>query len=81
MPQKPVTAKLRGSWKGTASVPLSDNSQIALLADGRVACVIESYEDRVHCVDREGVVVGSFGRKGEGPGGAGGEATVVRAPT
>lgn len=63
---------------GTASVPLSDNNQVALLADGRVACVIESYEDRVHCLDREGVVVGSFGRKGEGPGEFGGAAALVR---
>ena len=48
---------------GTASVPFSDNNEVALLVDGRVACVIESYDQRVHCVDREGVVVGSFGRK------------------
>ena len=63
---------------GTASVPLSDNSEVALLADGRVACVIESYEDRVHCVDREGGRVGSFGRAGDGPGEFGGAAALVR---
>lgn len=63
---------------GTASVPLSDNNEVALLADGRVACVIESYEKRVHCVDREGGGVGSFGRAGEGPGEFGGAAALVR---
>ena len=52
--------------------------EVALLADGRVACVIESYEERVHCVDREGVGVGSFGRKGEGPGEFGGASALVR---
>ena len=63
---------------GTAGVPLSDNNQVAVLADGRVACVIESYDQRVHCLDREGVVVGSFGREGEGPGEFGGAASLVR---
>lgn len=63
---------------GTASVPLSDNNEIAVLADGRVACVIESYDQRVHCLDREGVAVGSFGREGEGPGEFGGAASLVR---
>lgn len=63
---------------GTASVPLSENNEVAVLADGRVACVIESYEDRVHCVDREGGSVGSFGRGGEGPGEFGGAAALVR---
>ena len=36
-------------------MPLSDNNEVAVLAGGRVACVIESYDERVHCVDREGV--------------------------
>ena len=63
---------------GTASVPLSDNNEVVLLADGRVACVTESYDDRVHCVDLEGVVVGSFGREGRGPGEFGGAASLVR---
>ena len=63
---------------GTANVPLSDNNQVALLADGRVACVIESYAERVHCVDSEGAVVGVFGQQGEGPGEFGGAAELVR---
>ncbi len=52
----------------TADVPLSESNQVALLADERVACVVDSYESRVRCVDTEGGVVGVFGRAGEGPG-------------
>ncbi|MDE2653905.1 MAG: hypothetical protein OXI71_08830 [Gemmatimonadota bacterium] len=53
---------------GTAALPLSESHQVALLADERVACVVDSYETRVRCVDPEGAVVGVFGRVGEGPG-------------
>ncbi|MYA63250.1 MAG: hypothetical protein F4139_08095 [Gemmatimonadetes bacterium] len=56
----------------TTDVPLSQSDQVALLADERVACVVDSYETRVHCVDAEGAVVGVFGRAGEGPGEFGG---------
>ncbi len=52
----------------TAAVPLSESEEVALLADERTACVIDSYEVRVRCVDAEGSVVGAFGREGEGPG-------------
>ena len=53
---------------GTAAVPLSESHLVALLADERVACVVDSYETKVRCVDTEGAVVGVFGREGEGPG-------------
>ena len=53
---------------GTAAVPLSESHLVALLADERIACVVDSYETRVRCVDTEGAVVGVFGREGEGPG-------------
>ena len=53
---------------GTAALPLSESDAVALLADQRIACVADSYETRVRCVDVEGTVVGVFGRKGEGPG-------------
>lgn len=53
---------------GSTALPLSESHQVALLADERTACVIDSYETRVRCVDREGTVVGVFGRGGEGPG-------------
>ena len=53
---------------GTVALPLSESDAVALLADERIACVADSYETRVRCVDREGAVVGVFGRRGEGPG-------------
>lgn len=52
---------------GTATVPFSESDAVSLLADERTACVIDSYEVRVRCVDGEGDVVGVFGREGEGP--------------
>lgn len=53
---------------GTATVPFSESNEVSLLADEGTACVIDSYEVRVRCVDGEGAVVGVFGREGEGPG-------------
>lgn len=53
---------------GTAALPLSESEEVALLADERTACVVDSYETQVRCVDVEGTVVGVFGREGEGPG-------------
>ena len=52
----------------TAAVPLSESDEVALLADERTACVVDSYEGQIRCVDSEGAVAGVFGRKGEGPG-------------
>ena len=52
----------------SAALPPSENDEVALLADERTACVIDSYEGQVRCVDGEGAVVGVFGRKGKGPG-------------
>ena len=62
----------------TAAVPLSESEEVALLADERTACVIDSYEVRVRCVDAEGSVVGVFGREGEGPGEFGDPAYLTR---
>ncbi len=62
----------------TAAVPLSDNDEVALLADERTACAIDSYEGQIRCVDGEGAVVGVFGRKGEGPGEFGSPAFLAR---
>ena len=53
---------------GAVPVPLSTNIHVALMSDETTACVVDSYEMRVHCVDRSGGVVGVFGREGEGPG-------------
>lgn len=53
---------------GTAQVPPSADGDVALLSDETIACVINSYEVQVSCVDRSGSVIGTFGREGEGPG-------------
>ena len=47
--------------------PFSIDSYVLLLDDHRV-CVNNSFEMRVRCVDRDGSLVGTFGREGEGPG-------------
>ena len=62
----------------TTTLPPSENDEVALLADKRTACVIDSYEVQVRCVDVEGTVVGVFGRKGEGPGEFGAPAALAR---
>ena len=64
----------------TAQVPLSAAGDIALMSDEATACVIDSYEVRVRCVDRSGDVVGVFGREGEGPGEFGWLANLVGGP-
>lgn len=53
---------------GTATVPYSENGTVAVLPGGSLACVVESYEFRIHCVDPTGRVVGTFGSEGSGPG-------------
>lgn len=53
---------------GTADVPFSTARTIALLVNGRTACVVDSYDHQVRCVDPDGSVAGVFGREGEGPG-------------
>ena len=50
-----------------SSAPFSHKTYIAL-ADEETACVIESFEYRVLCLDPGGATVGTFGREGEGPG-------------
>lgn len=51
----------------TSEAPFTGINSIAL-ADETTACVIESYEERIHCLGRDGEEVGAFGRPGEGPG-------------
>ena len=51
----------------TAPAPLSHNRAIAL-TDDNTACVINSFELQIHCVDRNGSLIGKFGGNGEGPG-------------
>ena len=50
-----------------SSVPLTRSRDVAL-ATQTTACIGNSYETRVCCVDRTGNVVGDFGREGDGPG-------------
>ena len=51
----------------SAEVPLSRSPAIALVHP-QMACVVDSFEVRIHCASRTGDVAGVFGRKGEGPG-------------
>ena len=51
----------------SAEAPLSDEGEIALATE-TTACVIESYEHRVHCINRVGGSPSVFGREGQGPG-------------
>ena len=51
----------------TSEAPLSEIPYVRLVSED-VACVIESFEVRVHCIHRSGTEVGVFGRSGEGPG-------------
>lgn len=53
---------------GSATVPYSENGTVALLPGSELACVIDSYEFRIHCVDSVGWISGVFGDEGEGPG-------------
>ena len=52
----------------SAILPPSEHEAVAVLADERTACVVDSYEVQIRCLAREGAVVGVFGRQGEGPG-------------
>lgn len=51
----------------TSRSPLSRNVRVALV-NQTTACVIESFEHRIHCTDRNDAPLGVFGREGEGPG-------------
>jgi len=63
----------------TTGAPLSMSSQVALVSE-RVACVVDSFEHRIHCVDSSRRAVGVFGREGEGPGEFRGPPWVMRGP-
>ena len=51
----------------SSGAPLSASDNIAIVSE-EIACVIDSYESRIHCVDRSDGGVAVFGREGEGPG-------------
>ena len=48
-------------------VPLTMSDDVALVS-ADVACVLNSFESRIACVDSRRRAVGVFGREGEGPG-------------
>ncbi|MXW10025.1 MAG: hypothetical protein F4Z78_09365 [Gammaproteobacteria bacterium] len=50
-----------------SQAPLSED-EVVTLASETTACVIESYEVRIHCIDRTDGPVAVFGRQGQGPG-------------
>lgn len=51
----------------SARAPLSRGGDIALPGEG-TACVIDSYDYRIHCIPRDGGRAAVFGRRGQGPG-------------
>ena len=63
----------------SSAAPLSANDDIALVSE-EVACVIDSYDSRIHCVDRGDRSVGVFGVEGEGPGEFRGLTGIERGP-
>ncbi len=52
---------------GSTQAPFTGIYDIALVTE-HTACLTNSYQRQVHCVTREGNVVGVFGAEGEGPG-------------
>jgi len=75
-PQETFVA-LEPSAESTA--PLSESNGIAVTPEG-IACVIDSFEIRIYCADRDGRTVGYFGREGDGPGEFIGLTSIDRAP-
>ena len=62
-----------------STAPLSGSKRIAVTPDG-VACVLDTYQVRIYCTDRNDVRVGYFGREGNGPGEFVGPTSIDRAP-
>ena len=63
----------------SSGAPLSAFFEIAIVSE-EIACVINSYESRIHCVDRSDGGVAVFGREGEGPGEFDGLTGIERGP-
>ncbi len=64
----------------SAEAPLSFGGDIALPTED-IACVIESYDNRIHCIPRDGGRAAVFGRRGQGPGEFPSEpSSIVRGP-
>ncbi len=57
------------SLVSVASVPAPLGGEYTMvLLDHDLVCVTDYFEFQVHCIGRDGVLVGVFGREGEGPG-------------
>ena len=63
----------------SSAAPLSANDDIALVSE-EVVCVIDSYDSRIHCVERSDRSIGIFGIEGEGPGEFRGLTGIERGP-
>ena len=63
----------------SSEAPLSENTDVAVITE-TVACVVDSYNFQIQCGDRQGSVVGAFGREGAGPGEFREPAVVERGP-
>lgn len=63
----------------SSEAPLSENTDVALVTES-IACVVDSYKFQIRCGDRQGAVVGAFGREGAGPGEFRDPAVVERGP-
>ena len=59
--------------------PLSMGATVALVSH-QIACVVDSFESRIHCMDSRQRAVGVWGREGEGPGEFRGLPRVMRGP-
>ena len=60
-------------------VPLTMSDDVALVS-ADVACVLNSFESRIACVDSRRRAIGVFGREGEGPGEFRGPPSLERGP-
>lgn len=70
---------LVGAPVAEVDAPASAVSSVALVSEG-VACVVDSYFVRIHCLHRDGRPAEVWGRQGEGPGEFASIQSVVRGP-
>lgn len=63
----------------SSSAPITTQFDIAIVSH-EIACVIDSYESRIHCMNRDDGSVSVFGREGRGPGEFAGLTEIERGP-
>ena len=64
---EPGVAAIPLSPLASAPAPLSRNADVTLATE-EMACVIDDYQSRIHCIHRDGGQEHVFGRRGQGPG-------------